>query len=299
MNWRRVGVSAGLVVLTNALVLIGVMYNRGGEPEAQITLTEREVPLSYEAFQSEENTELALRLHWQSPAHRWQAFMIEPRPEPDWFDQAKLEAVGYDCSLPLSDPLAEQYYDKMLPREAFVVLEYGGQAWARWLAEWERAKVFMAEQVNKGKRSKQDLERLNDAYDRLPKSGSRLLAVDVGSDPIQLRQRYPERNQFVIVQAQMRLYFAREGKTESGERWPVHLRGEVTQLLIDDIHVPFELRTVLDALSRSEGHHGRTPSSPFVRPGEAKEPRYEVTLRFGKRYEPWVTAIRLLTASPE
>ena len=299
MNWRRLGVSAGLVVLTNVFVLIGVMYNRGGEPEAQITLTEREVPLSYEAFQSEENTELALRLHWQSPAHRWQAFMIEPRPEPDWFDQAKLEAVGYDCSLPLSDPLAEQYYDKMLPREAFVVLEYGGQAWTRWLAEWERAKVFMAEQVDKGKRSKQDLERLNDAYDRLPKSGSRLLAVDVGSDPIQLRQRYPERNQFVIVQAQMRLYFSREGKTESGERWPVHLRGEVTQLLIDDIHVPFELRTVLDTLPRSEGHHGRTPSSPFVRPGEVKEPRYEVTLRFGKRHEPWVTAIRPLTTSPE
>ena len=298
MNWRRFGVSAGLVVLTNVVVLIGVTYNRGGEPEAQITLTEREVPLSYEAFQSEENTELALRLHWQSPAHRWQAFMIEPRPEPDWFDQAKLEAVGYDCSLPLSDPLAEQYYDKMLPREAFVVLEYGGQAWTRWLAEWERAKVFMAEQVDKGKRSKQDLERLNDAYDRLPKSGSRLLAVDVGSDPIQLRQRYPERNQFVIVQAQMRLYFAREGKTESGERWPAHLRGVVTQLLIDDIHVPFELRAVLDTLTRSEGHHGQTPSSPFVRPGEAKEPRYEVTLRFGKRYEPWVTAIRPLTASP-
>ena len=298
MNWRRFGASAGLVVLTNAIVLIGIAYNRGGEPEAEITLTEREVPLSYEAFQSDENTELALRLHWQSPAHRWQALMFEPRLEPDWFDQAKLEAVGYDCSLPLSDPSTEQYYDKMLPREAFVVLEYGGQAWTRWLEEWSRDKVFMAEQVNKGKRSKQDLERLNDAYDQLPKTGSRLLAVDVGSDPIQLRQRYPERKQFVIVRAQVRLYLAREGKTQSGERWPVHLRGEVTRLLVDDTHVPFELQAVLDTLAGSERHHGRTSSDPFVRPGEAKEPRYEVTLRYGKRYEPWITAIRPLTISP-
>jgi hypothetical protein len=298
MNWRRFGASAGLVILTNAIVLIGIAYNRGGEPEAEITLTEREVPLSYEAFQSEENTELALRLHWQSPAHRWQVLMFEPRPETEWFDQAKLEAVGYDCSLPLPDPSAEQYYDKMLPREAFVVLEYGGQAWARWLVEWDRDKVFMAEQVNKGKRSKQDLERLNDAYDRLPKTGSRLLAVDVGSDPIQLRQRYPERNQFVIVRAQVRLYLAREGKTESGERRSAHLRGEVTQLLVDDIHVPFELQAVLDTLSRHEGRHGRMSSGTFVSPGEAKEPRYEVTLRYGKRYEPWITAIRPLTISP-
>lgn len=298
MNWRRLGTSAGLVVLTNVFVLIGVAYNRGGEPEAEITLTEREVPLSYEVFRSEENTELALRLHWQSPAHRWHALMFEPRSEPDWFDHAKLEAVGYDCSLPLSDPFAEQYYDKMLPREAYVALEYGGQAWTRWLAEWERDKMFMAEQVNKGKRSKDDLERLNEARARLLKTGSRLLAVDVGSDPIQLRQRYPERNQFVIVRAQVRLYLAREGKIASGEHRPAHLRGEVTQLLLDDIHVPFELRDVLDTLSRSEAERRWTPHGPFVRPDEVKEPRYEVTLRFGKRHEPWITAIRPLTTSP-
>jgi len=238
-----------------------------------------------------------LRLHWKSPAHRWSVLVFEPRPEPDWFDQAKLETVGYDCSIPLSDPSAEQYYDKMLPREAYVVLEYGGKAWTRWLAERERDKVFMAEQVDKGKRSKQDLERLNDAYNQLPRTGSRLIAVDVGHDPVQLRRQYPERNQFMIVRAEVRLYLVREGRAQTGEHWPVHLRGEVTQLLIDDIHVPFELKTVLDTLARSEGEHRRGPHGPFARFGEAKDPRYEVTLRFGKRYEPWITGIRPLKTS--
>jgi Domain of unknown function (DUF4824) len=298
MNWRRFLLSAGLVILTNAFVLIGVAYNRASEPEAEITLTERELPLAYGAFQTDENTELALRLHWQHPAHRFSPWvMFQPRPELDWFDQAKLEAVGYDCSLPLSDPSAEQYYDKMLPREAFVVLAYGGQAWTRWLEAWDRDKVFMAEQVTKGKRAKQDLEQLNDAYDQLPKTGSRLLAVDVGSDPIQLRQRYPERNQFVIVRAQVRLSLAREGKTAFDERRPAHLRGEVMRILTDDIHVPFELQGVLDTLSRSEGRRYRM-SSDTVRPGGGNEPRYEVTLRYGTRYEPWITAIRPLTISP-
>lgn len=294
MNWRRCGASAGLVVLTNVIVCLGVAYNRGGEPEAEITLTERELPLSYAAFRSEENTELALHLRWQSPAHRWHALVLAPRPEVDWFDQAKLEAVGYDCSFPLSDPSAEQYYGKMLPREAYVVLENGGQAWTRWLEGWGRDKVFMAEQVDKGKRSKQDLERLNDAYDRLPKTSSRLIAVDIGRDPVQLRQRYPERDQFVIVRAKTRLYLAREVKTSSDEHHPSSLRGEVTQLLIEDIHVPFEQRAVLDALSRSEARN----HAPLVRASEGKEPRYEVSLRFGKRHEPWITSIRPLVTVP-
>lgn len=298
MNWLRFVTSAGLVVLTNVFVLVGVAYNRGGEPEAEITLTEREAPLSYEAFRSEENTELALRLHWQSPAHRWHAFRVESRSEPDWFNQARLEAVGYDCSLPLSDASAEQYYDKLLPREAFVVLGYGGEAWTHWLEQWAQDKVMMAKQVDKGKWSKNDLERFNEAYERLPKTGSRLLAVDVGSDPIQLRQRYPEHDQFVIVRAEVRLYLVREGKSASSERHSAYLRGEVTRLLIDDIHVPFELRTVLDTLSRAEAERHWTPHVPFVRPDKVKEPRYEVTLRFGRRHEPWITAIRLLTTSP-
>src|SRR5262249_8810994 len=140
---------------------------------------------------------------------------------------------------------------------------------------------------------KQDLERLNDAYDRLPKTSSRLIAVDIGGDPIQLRQRYPERDQFVIVRAKTRLYLAREVKTSSDEHHPSSLRGEVTQLLIEDIHVPFEQRAVLAALSRSEARN----HAPLVR-SSGKESRYEVTLRFGKRHEPWITSIRPLVTVP-
>lgn len=299
MNWRRFGAGAGLVVLTNLFVLIGVAYNRGGEPEAEITITERELPLAYAVYRSEENTELALRLEWQSLGHRWHSLLFESRFEPDWFDQGKLETIGYDCSLPLADPSAEHYYDKMLPREAYVVLGYGGQAWTRWLEGWDRDKVFMVDQVTKGKRSKEDLERFNDAYGRLSKTSSRLVAVDVGNDPVQLRQRYPERHQFVIVRAETRLHLVREGKTSSGEHRPSHLHGVITHLLIDEIHVPFEQRAILDTLLRPEPERHSTPRGPFVKPEEMKEPRYEVTLRFGTRYEPWIMSIRSLVTQPQ
>jgi Domain of unknown function (DUF4824) len=299
MNWRRVAASAALLVLTNVIVLVGVTYNRSDEPEAEITLTERELPLSYADYRSEENTGLALRLDWQHPGHRWHAIMFESQFEPNWFDQGKLENIGYDCSLPLSDPFAEQYYDRMLPREAYVVLAYGGEAWARWREEWDRDKVFMLDQIKKGKQSKEHLERFNEAYDRSLKIDSRLLAVDVGADPVELRQRYPDRRQFVIVRALTRLQLAREGKTSSGKHRPSHLRGDISHLLIDDIHVPFEQRAILDALLRSEAERRARPQRPYVKADDLKEPRYEVTLRFGKRYEPWITSIRPLEAKPQ
>ena len=50
MNWRRLGASVGLLVLTNAVVLAGVAYNRSGEPEVEITLTERELPVALGTF---------------------------------------------------------------------------------------------------------------------------------------------------------------------------------------------------------------------------------------------------------
>jgi Domain of unknown function (DUF4824) len=296
MNWRRLGAGVGLLVLTNAVVLAGVAYNRAGESDVEITLTEREIPLSYSAFRGDENTGLSLQLRWQSPNMRWHSAKFDPGPA--WFDQAKLEAIGYDCSIPLTDSLVELYYDKLLPQEAYVVLEYGGQAWTAWLTEWERDLGFMNDQLAKGRRSKQDVERLREAYERLPKTGSRLLAVDVGIDPIQLRQRYPAGQRFIITKAQVRLTLVRAGKTESGESRPAHLRGNVTHLLVDEVHVPSEWREALERLTYAGSDRERIYPNTFAMQEEYKKPRYEVTLRYGKRYEPWITSIRPLTNSP-
>ena len=218
MNWRRLGASVGLLLLTNAVVLAGVAYNRAGESDTEVTLTEREIPLSYTAFQGDENTGLSLRLRWESSNIRWRSAILDPGPE--WFDQVKLEAIGYDCSILLTDPSAELYYGKLLPREGYVVLEYGGQAWRSWLAEWERDLHVMSDQLNRGQQSKQDVERFKEAYERLPTMGSRLLVTDVGTDPTQLRQRYSDGRGFIIAKAQVRLTLIRAGKTEAGEPRP-------------------------------------------------------------------------------
>lgn len=296
MNWRRLGASVGLLVLTNAVVLAGVAYNRSGEPEVEITLTERELPVALGTFGGrDEDTGLALHLRWQSPNRRWHSDRHESGPT--WFDQAKLEALGYDCSIPLSDPDASLHYDRQLPREVYVVLEYGGHAWADWLKEWERDLAFTAVQVSTGKDSQKDLDRHREVYERLPKTAARLVAIDVGNDAGQLRQRYSEPHRFIIARAQVRLALVREGKSESGERYPASLRGHVTHLLTDDIHVPYEWQSELTGITEGKSIYKNFWNS-FDWQAEPKEPRYEVTLRYGKRHEPWITAVRpLRTAS--
>lgn len=74
-----------------------------------------------------------------------------------------------------------------------------------------------------------------------------------------------------------------------------HVRGSVTHLLIDEIHVPLEWRETLQRLTYAGSDRGRIYPNTFVMHGEHKEPRYEVILRYGKRHEPWITAIRPIT----
>jgi len=123
------------------------------------------------------------------------------------------------------------------------------------------------------------------------------VAIDVGNDAVELRQRYPELHHFIIARAQVRLALVRQGQTESGERYSAHLRGHVTQLLIDDIHVPYEWQSELNRITEGKSIY-RVFWNSFDWGAEPKEPRYEVTLRYGKRHEPWITAVRPLpTAS--
>ncbi len=73
------------------------------------------------------------------------------------------------------------------------------------------------------------------------------------------------------------------------------LRGYVSNILVSEIHVPLSLRSPLDAVigrdararATSRSGRGGDPSAP-------RPPRYEATLAFGQRLEPWLTSVRML-----
>ncbi len=275
-----------LIVVTNAIVLAGVASNRRGAPDATLTLTERELPIGWV---EKEDSGLSLRLDWNGlPWNR----------ETDWFDQAKLQSLGFDCRVPPDDHKAELFYEKALPLERYAVLEFEGDAYKAWLAleqkeiEEMRRKVALRQETEKALHASE----ASFAEERVRRS--RLDLVDVGRDAAELRRRYADRSRFIVAAATVRLSLMARRKTEDGKEHPASLRGDVSEILISAIHVPLGWRPLFDALRAEEERASRTKTPvEYGRPApdRARPPRYEVTVQYGRRLEPWIAKVRRLS----
>jgi hypothetical protein len=106
--------------------------------------------------------------------------------------------------------------------------------------------------------------------------------VDVGTDASALRARYPDRHRTVIVPAtaQLNLVQPRSGKP--------FLKGRVTVVYPFELNVPKELRSVLEpirprAVSMADRQSGQIDP--------VGEPRYRVTVKWGRSLEPWIAGV--------
>jgi hypothetical protein len=293
---KRYGLIAAILLLVavNALVLAGVVYNRSGEYDAEVKLTERELPIHYSWRPSgQENTGLSLRLDWQvfDPGMAIKMGRYRGR-HISWFDQVKLESIGFDCSRPIASENADMYYRKMLPRKIFAVLEYEGKTWKEWQDDQEQRIKEMEKQVKTGKETEKNLESFKKEYKRSLIAKSRLFVVDVGNDASLLRQKYADRSRYIITPAKVRLtyeYKKVDGVTQlSIER----LEGTIDEILISEINVPLAKRGVLDQLINADKDKGQNNFAFYQYNTRQRPPVYAVTLRYGKRYEPWIMDIQ-------
>jgi hypothetical protein len=251
---RRPGIllAAALVLAADAVVLVKAARNRSGAPVEAIELTERELRL---VRPQRESTALFLRLAWEPARERF-----EFEDGPGWFNQAKLEELGYDCRLPLTDSSAPEHYRAMPAKEAFAVLEYNEAAWG----DGSEGRSLW----------------------------SRLLVVDAGRDPALLRKKYPDTQRVLIVPSLVRLLY--EAKWDPNIRRFApgsYLRGAVVQMLVGEISVPPSQRRVLESLSQTTYDYFATAAA------QARGPRYSVVLYYGKNFEPWIESSRLIVAA--
>ncbi|HVG08368.1 MAG TPA: DUF4824 family protein [Thermoanaerobaculia bacterium] len=256
------GLLAGLVLiaLANAAVLAGVAWNRRGEPEATVILTERELQIPWSAVNDEDDTGLDLQLEWNA---RWAAGGRAPEGLP----LTTLHELGFQPRAGRNEP----------PRTAWVVMEMDGEAWQRWIAKRRR-------QVEEERRKEPESDCPPGAdLEQMLVSGSRLVVVDAGRDPEALRRRHPDRSRYLVV----------PGTVHAREASPGAFEGLVSELRVNSIHVPLRLRPLLDEIVTAERVRRETSTAVDVPP---RPPRYRATVAFGKRGEPWLVNVEKLSA---
>lgn len=267
MIWsRRHTLIAGsaLIVLSNAVALIGVAYNRSGEPESRLNLTQRELSEDYRFDRDKDDSGLALNLRWRVlTAGSNDGYDFGSYGAAEWLSKAKLEALGFD----LADvPLAGDYSrtgSRQLPREMFLILELDGPAYQLAL---QRAQE-VAEKAAKADQQKAAVERLT----REQTSSSRLFVVNAGNDMATLREQYPDRERYAIVRGSMRLQWSNSRKGQG--RW----EGHISDIANDRVYVPLEFQKVIQRMPTGSSYDAI--SAPF-----------HATVAFGRRLEPWIVA---------
>jgi hypothetical protein len=275
---RRLLPAAGLalIVLTNAVALGGVAWNRSGEPDSHLALDERELGMSWRSARPDsENSGLSLDLRWRclpAPMPRRHGIANYDSDAPAWLDATKMGELGFDVhASELAPPFDRSPRRREhLAREVWLVLELDGPAYRQALAERAKEAEAAASQPAPTASERMPQRAPEDVEDH----GSRLFAIDAGLDRDALRARHADRTKVAIVRARVSPRLDRDGAIDSGR---------IDALSIEQVNVPLRLRPVFDGLE-TEGYTSRPHH------------RFEATVDFGRRAEPWMADAHALPA---
>lgn len=278
-RWRTAILGVALIVATNAVALVGVAYNRGGEPESVLLLSRREIDKTGEWGFGRENSGLELYLRWKATGSGYFGFNFFPEGDaedvPSWIDSAKLSALGFDVPETMTGDKLRRHIERQLSRDALVVLELDGPAYRE---DVERVRRRAAEEQARTLASPNDAELRRRAesakkqLERMEQEESRLYMVDAGPDLASLRTKYPDKARYAIVHARIRpIVHERKGKMRLGA---------YAQPTTPHIMVPLEYREVWEKNTA----------------GGVKSSTVEVGVAFGKRLEPWIVSLKSLSS---
>ncbi len=275
---RTLAIGTALIVLTNAVALGGVWWNRSATPESALTLSERELRLPWRSLRFTEDSGLAFNLNWrvaEREAGESGGGLTFNGGAPEWLAAAQMTALGFATG-DLDSDAGRRRYTRQLPREAILVLELDGPArqYALDRARANAGRHAAAAAVNAG--SKQFADRAKRAADELAReehSNSRLFVVDAGLDARLLRQKYPDRSRFLLLRGTVRPTLRDRGQTTQAT-------GYISRLSISRIHVPHALRGPLES-ARAVGEPGG---------GD----RFSADILVGQRLEPWIVNMKPL-----
>ena len=265
-----------LLLLTNVVVLAGVAYNRAGEPVVSLELTERELTMVQSYRRTDENSGTALSLQWQVSGDGEQlASLYAGGSSPEWLDEAKLSALGFDLAALKRDKEQDRRRWRSLAREVVIVLEYDAEAYQQSLSLVGHQLSLHREKLAQSPDDDNLAERLKHTEERLAGlklSATRLFAVDAGLEQQALIEKYADSDRYLFVRGDI------------GPRWDDDaVTGRIQRLTVQQVHVPLPYSQQLAELTQGQRFNAYN-EDPIP-------PRYRVRLNIGKRLEPWVAAV--------
>lgn len=276
-------IGIGIIVISNAFALVGVSYNRSGEPQSTIMLTERELALPYSYGFAEENSGIALRLNYRTYSESDILSLYNYKyygGKPDWLKINKLLELGFDVNDSPDKKETIRRYSKILPREVLLVIEFNGATYQKALKRaeknWKKANGLHENEPENSDHTKVE-ERAKSSFLREQNSTSRLFIIDAGLEHDALRKKYSDYTRYLIVPGSVRLSI--DGSKSGFEQ----LSAYIDDVTIDRVNVPYDYRHVLEPMV--SGNARNKPED---------KPRYAAKLVYGKRLEPWIERVELI-----
>ena len=258
-GWLLAGLA--LIALSNCWILASVAYNRSGEPDSSLLLSERELSPS-RSWKQQESSGVALAL-----------LTLQPRTSKNQapISLNVMEQLGFSLDFPDDASTYAHPFMRQPSRAAIVVLEFDGKAHQAEIRARQKIVTKAREALNAApgdKRRTDELKYAENALQRARSRDRRLYVVDAGLDAARLRQRYPDRKRFVLVPGRVQPWMNHRVK-------PAIFGGRAEPLL-REIQVPFEWR----AQFRSED-----PANC------CQDHQYTLEVLFGRNLQPWVDAV--------
>jgi hypothetical protein len=284
-------IGLSIIVVANAFALGNAGYNRMGEPESRLVLTQRELRIQGNQTRSE-NSGVSARLRWcvaDSTVHAEDATREFPALDcdsrtPDWLNRERLSALGFDLGVNGQNVDEARRYNRNPARPAFLVLEMGGP---RLEQKLNRARALLADReaafrLNADStKMRREIANMRRRVDWLENGASRLHVIDAGPRLDELRARYPDRARYAILRGQVR---ARVRRGDSSGPNAVWIGGEISSLDGEKLNVPARYQPALVGVTQRYEFDYGPPAAPAR--------IVEITVAFGKRLEPWIAGVK-------
>ncbi|MFT5707355.1 MAG: putative nucleic acid-binding protein [Oceanospirillaceae bacterium] len=256
-----------IIVLTNIMLFTGVWINRTGLPTSELMLTERELSIPYSHHSEQENSGLLLQIKWRVPL---QANDLSDRNNGRRtidITKAEIEGLGFE---------AEQLVQKSntLKNELYWALEYDGELYQKQLSIIEnRYQTFLATFTLGADENKQrKKERLEEMLIEEQIQSSRVFFIESAQNAEKLIEKYHNQKNVLIVKG-----LAKASYNEKNNTFVLHLH----TLSAANIMLTRDQTGMLDSLK------------PVITK-TVNKPRYAVEVKWGSRFEPWITNLKKL-----